>query len=506
DEAIGGSPRRSPKKRIAAFGLAALTFIVIAVITAVMVQNQKNENKQGSLSKISALEFNPETDCSDVTARTIDYDWPTYFPTYLPTISPVEDVVLAAIGSEGEKLSLDENQLEGNVDGTPTPSESPIVFESNDVGTDDNFIIIYDDDEYGSEDDDGSKEGANRAFLPEIFERRSLSFQSSILEKGVSNDESSWSVRRKMLKSLSEDARQQKCVDYIVESIMADKTPKTPKTPKTTKSTSTKTGKSKKGENPSTPSPTVSRQPSSEPSESKVPSKSPSDTPSFKPSKSPSDVPSKSPSDTPSFKPSKSPSDVPSKSPSDMPSFKPSRSPSDIPSSKPSKSPSDIPSSKPSKSPFDIPSSKPSKSPSDEPSSKPSTSQSPSKKPSFNPSPSPVVLGSCPAGSPSVIGQNCQFNPTQVRTCCLDQSNPQAIACSNCANCGLGLVSTVSNADQDCCVDNGSTDVGGSSCDATYKYCCKRALSGGAAASRYKCFNEDDIPSGLSATAYCASL
>jgi len=491
DEADAGSAK-STKKKISALSLAALIFIASAVLAAVTVQNQNDEKKQDTLSKLSALDFNPATDCADVTARTIDYNWPTYFPTYLPTESPVEEVVSAAIGSDGEKVSLDVTESEDG-DETVMPSGSPIDIDSNDVETDDNFFVIYDDYE---EDNDDDEQTENRVSLPEIFERRSLVGQSTGVVKGSMNDESAWSVRRKMLKSLSEDARKQKCVDYVVESIMAAKTSKTPKTPKTPKSTSTKESKSKKGGNPSTPSPTVSRQPSSEPS------KSPSETPSLKPSRSPSDLPSKSPSDKPSFKPSQSPSDFPSKSPSDMPSLKPSQSPSDMPSLTPSQSPSDDPSRKPSKSP------------SDTPTSKPSTSQSPSGEPSFipsvepssNPTNPPVVLASCPASNPSVIGQNCQFNPTQVRPCCLDQNSPQAIICSsNCNNCGLGLVSTVSNADQDCCVDNGSTDVGGSTCDAAYKYCCKRALTG-AAAARYECFNEDNIPSGLSATAYCASL
>lgn len=67
-------------------------------------------------------------------------------------------------------------------------------------------------------------------------------------------------------------------------------------------------------------------------------------------------------------------------------------------------------------------------------------------------------------------------------------------------------MSTVSNAIQDCCAENSSKDLADNTCNAAYKYCCKIAISGGAPASRYTCFNEDDIPSGVSATAFCASL
>lgn len=205
DEADGGSAR-STKKKIATLSLAALILIASAAVAAVMVQNQNGEKKHDTVSKLSALEFNPETDCADVTARTIDYNWPTYFPTYLPTESPVEEVVSAAIGSDGEKISLDATESEEDGDETVMPSGSPIDVDSNDVETDDNFFVIYDDYEEDNDDEDDEKK-KNRVSLPEIFQRRSLVGQSTGEVKGWMNVESAWSVRRKMLKSLSEDAR-----------------------------------------------------------------------------------------------------------------------------------------------------------------------------------------------------------------------------------------------------------------------------------------------------------
>ncbi|KAL7469562.1 hypothetical protein ACHAXS_009809, partial [Conticribra weissflogii] len=196
--------------------------------------------------------------------------------------------------------------------------------------------------------------------------------------------------------------------------------------------------------------------------------------------------------------------------PSSKPSVTPSSEPSLNPSSKPSLTPSSEPSLNPSSKPSFNPSSQPSLLPSEKPSTIPSKSQSPSDEPSHRPSRSSAPSGSC--SSPSQIGNSCDPQGPQTNGhCCYGATSPFNLGCvlnNNCNNCSLGLVSAQQNSDIDCCFDSGSSYVTGTgitrTCLRSDKYCCK-VSSTGSQSSRYRCFNDSDIPSGDTAESFCSN-